>query len=47
MPTSEIYELPANAGYLVRICGVWDTRLFRTGYEAVQYLRDALCGGAQ
>jgi len=47
MPTSEIVELPANAGYLVRICGQWQTTLFRTGAEAVQYLRDALLQAAQ
>lgn len=47
MPTSEIIELPANAGFLVKLCGRWHTQLFRTGEEAVRFLRDALCGAAQ
>jgi hypothetical protein len=47
MPTSEIVELPAHAGFVVRICGEWQVRWFRTGQEAVQYLRDSLCGAAQ
>lgn len=47
MPTSEIYELPANAGFIVRICGEWHGRLFPTGEQAVKFLRDSLCGAAQ
>jgi hypothetical protein len=47
MPTSEIIELPENTGYIVRICGELNGKWFGTGREAVQYLRDTLCGAAQ
>jgi len=47
MPTSEIVELPESLGFLVRICGQWESRVFPTGRDAVQYLRDALLQAAQ
>jgi hypothetical protein len=47
MPTSEIVELPEGLGFLVRICGEWDGRVFHTGRDAVQYLRDSLLQAAQ